>query len=95
MYDETTDTPANARTSNLNEELGQVKFLMSDKTGTLTKNVMKFKRCAIAGVNYGNDQTDEFEDPTLIANLKSRNVSSSSNFVKPLIERHGGLPDAF
>lgn len=33
MYDKRTDTPANARTSNLNEELGQVKFIMSDKTG--------------------------------------------------------------
>lgn len=75
MYDETTDTPANARTSNLNEELGQVKFLMSDKTGTLTQNVMKFKRCAIAGINYGNDQSDEFEDPNLIGNLKSGHVS--------------------
>ncbi|KAI1710341.1 cation transport ATPase (P-type) domain-containing protein [Ditylenchus destructor] len=49
MYDEATDTPANARTSNLNEELGQIKFLMTDKTGTLTCNVMKFKRCTVGG----------------------------------------------
>nr|CAG4651584.1 EOG090X00X3 [Triops cancriformis] len=49
MYHEETDTPAMARTSNLNEELGQVKYVFSDKTGTLTRNVMEFKRCSIAG----------------------------------------------
>uniref|UniRef100_A0A672G7P8 Phospholipid-transporting ATPase n=1 Tax=Salarias fasciatus TaxID=181472 RepID=A0A672G7P8_SALFA len=53
MYYSETDTPAMARTSNLNEELGQVKYLFSDKTGTLTCNVMHFKKCTIAGITYG------------------------------------------
>ncbi|CAD7012535.1 unnamed protein product [Ceratitis capitata] len=43
MYYAETDTPAMARTSNLNEELGMVKYIFSDKTGTLTRNVMVFK----------------------------------------------------
>uniref|UniRef100_A0A672TDJ1 Phospholipid-transporting ATPase n=1 Tax=Sinocyclocheilus grahami TaxID=75366 RepID=A0A672TDJ1_SINGR len=51
MLYEVTNTPAMARTSNLNEELGQVKYIFSDKTGTLTCNVMQFKKCTIAGVN--------------------------------------------
>lgn len=52
MYHEESDTPAMARTSNLNEELGMVKYVFSDKTGTLTKNIMEFKRCSIAEVVY-------------------------------------------
>ncbi|XP_044578260.1 probable phospholipid-transporting ATPase IA isoform X4 [Cotesia glomerata] len=52
MYHAETDTPAMARTSNLNEELGMVNYIFTDKTGTLTKNVMEFKRCSIAGTIY-------------------------------------------
>ncbi|KAJ0759614.1 putative P-type phospholipid transporter [Helianthus annuus] len=53
MYDEETGTPAQARTSNLNEELGMVDTILSDKTGTLTCNQMDFLKCSIAGVPYG------------------------------------------
>lgn len=53
MYDEETGTPAQARTSNLNEELGQVDTILSDKTGTLTCNQMDFLKCSIAGSAYG------------------------------------------
>uniref|UniRef100_A0A8C6Q281 Phospholipid-transporting ATPase n=1 Tax=Nothobranchius furzeri TaxID=105023 RepID=A0A8C6Q281_NOTFU len=75
MYYSETDTPAMARTSNLNEELGQVKYLFSDKTGTLTCNIMHFKKCTIAGITYGNlpsnsNNSTEFDDPTLIQNIE-------------------------
>lgn len=70
MYDPETDTPANARTSNLNEELGQVKYIFSDKTGTLTKNVMVFKQCTIAGVMYGSGNVVEFNSYELLKNLE-------------------------
>eukprot|EP00250_Pteridium_aquilinum_P010204 c19213_g1_i1 orf=370-3075(+) len=53
MYYAETDKPAHARTSNLNEELGQVDTILSDKTGTLTCNQMDFLKCSIAGVSYG------------------------------------------
>lgn len=59
MYHEETDTPAMARTSNLNEELGMVKYIFSDKTGTLTRNVMEFKKCSIARIVYSVEDTPE------------------------------------
>ncbi|CAH2075970.1 unnamed protein product, partial [Iphiclides podalirius] len=49
---EETGQPAMANTSDLNEELGQVEVLFSDKTGTLTKNLMVFKACSIKGHVY-------------------------------------------
>lgn len=58
MYCEETDMPAHARTSNLNEELGQVDTILSDKTGTLTCNSMEFVKCSIAGTAYGRGMTE-------------------------------------
>lgn len=54
-----TNAPAEVvvQTSTLNEELGQIQHLFSDKTGTLTKNYMSFKYCAIGSKVYGLDST--------------------------------------
>ncbi|GJN23863.1 hypothetical protein PR202_gb11553 [Eleusine coracana subsp. coracana] len=53
MYDKESNEPTHARTSNLNEELGMVDTILSDKTGTLTCNMMEFIKCSIAGTAYG------------------------------------------
>jgi magnesium-transporting ATPase (P-type) len=52
MYDDTTDTRAVAR-STIVSDLGRIQYIFSDKTGTLTQNVMRFKRCSVDGSAFG------------------------------------------
>jgi P-type E1-E2 ATPase len=56
MYDAETEKYALSRTSDLIEELGQVDFVFSDKTGTLTQNKMMFRKCSVNGVIYGEGE---------------------------------------
>lgn len=58
MYHAETDTPAIVRTMELNEELGQISYVFSDKTGTLTCNIMEFRKCSINGISYGSGITE-------------------------------------
>ena len=79
MYDAETRTPARAVTSGLNEELGQVQYIFSDKTGTLTRNIMVLKQCSIAGVLYGSSDPDAdgFHDPALLDHLTGGHPTAS------------------
>ncbi|XP_055298222.1 phospholipid-transporting ATPase 11C isoform X2 [Sitodiplosis mosellana] len=52
LYDVEMNQQCLVNTSNLNDELGQVKILFSDKTGTLTKNEMILQQCSINGKKY-------------------------------------------
>lgn len=58
MYYAPQDMPAKARSTSLNVQLGQVGYIFSDKTGTLTQNIMTFKKCCINGIVYSPEQED-------------------------------------
>lgn len=72
MYHDETDTPALCRSSTANGDLGMIEYVFSDKTGTLTRNVMDFQRCSVAGTVYGAppDVEDGGELPEDIAAAK-------------------------
>ncbi|XP_074766216.1 phospholipid-transporting ATPase IH isoform X6 [Athene noctua] len=52
MFDEDTGEGPLVNTSDLNEELGQIEYVFTDKTGTLTENNMEFVECCIEGHVY-------------------------------------------
>jgi phospholipid-translocating P-type ATPase (flippase) len=58
IYHEETDSRCVVRSMGLNDELGVITHVFSDKTGTLTCNVMDFRKCSINGKSYGEGTTE-------------------------------------
>lgn len=81
MYHHETDTPCSVRTMALNEDLGQISHVFTDKTGTLTCNVMNFRKCCINGTSYSGDAAQaksvspwvNFEDAKFLRDLNRPN----------------------
>jgi phospholipid-transporting ATPase len=49
------DFKVRQNTFTINEELGQIEFIFTDKTGTLTANDMQYKYCIIGNQMYDKD----------------------------------------
>uniref|UniRef100_A0A915AR10 Phospholipid-transporting ATPase n=1 Tax=Parascaris univalens TaxID=6257 RepID=A0A915AR10_PARUN len=87
LYHESADKRIQCRALNIPEELGQVQFVMSDKTGTLTENQMKFRRCYVAECDYGTE--------TSTATTSSAATSSSSEVDHELLSRLARTSESF
>ncbi|KAJ2160716.1 hypothetical protein GGF46_002017, partial [Coemansia sp. RSA 552] len=61
MYHAPSDTRAETRTTAINEDLGMVQYVFSDKTGTLTENIMKLRAVMIAGFSYLHMDLDRLQ----------------------------------
>eukprot|EP01083_Nonionella_stella_P217287 780218_1 len=84
MYDPVRDVAIRARTSTLNAELGQLRCIFSDKTGTLTRNVMDFNRCTINGISYGPGELIEGSDEPI---MRARDLISYENGIPELLKK--------
>lgn len=65
MYYSPLDTPCVPKTWNISDDLGQIEYVFSDKTGTLTQNIMEFQKCSIQGVAYGDGVTEAMRGAAL------------------------------
>ena len=73
IYDLINKQKPKVQTSTLNEELGQVKFIFTDKTGTLTKNYMEYKAMSINGKIYGLNNKEKKEKENGMKHIKKKN----------------------
>ncbi|RUP45278.1 hypothetical protein BC936DRAFT_148374 [Jimgerdemannia flammicorona] len=55
MWDDESEKPCVPKSWNLSDDLGQIEYIFSDKTGTLTRNIMEFRKCSIRGRIYGDN----------------------------------------
>ncbi|CAK7565744.1 MAG: drs2 neo1 protein [Sporothrix epigloea] len=69
MYDSKSDTPARCNTNTILENLGQIGYVFSDKTGTLTENVMQFRKMSVAGTSWLHEVDIEAEQVGVDENL--------------------------
>ncbi|XP_026974602.1 probable phospholipid-transporting ATPase IIB isoform X2 [Sagmatias obliquidens] len=67
------------RTSTIPEELGRLVYLLTDKTGTLTRNEMVFKRLHLGTVSYGTDTMDEIQNQLMNSYSQTQSQTSGNN----------------
>ncbi|KAL3959177.1 hypothetical protein ACCO45_007339 [Purpureocillium lilacinum] len=86
MYDPITDTPMVANTTTILENLGQVSYVFSDKTGTMTQNLMRFRKLSVAGVACLHDMDVQRDEAARHGKGKGKDMPASSAPMKALRE---------
>eukprot|EP01044_Picomonas_judraskeda_P001909 COSAG03_NODE_123_length_12291_cov_19.979413_11_plen_927_part_00 len=95
MYDPEHKCGARAATSAILEDLGQIGYVLTDKTGTLTQNVMKFRKCSVAGEAYDSatDRSRIIGDPKLQARCaKATTDDPIITFFRSMALNHTAVP---
>lgn len=93
MYDAANNQPCRMQSSSLNEELGQVSYVFSDKTGTLTDNIMLFRKLSVAGHAWLHDLDLYFpEEPESGVYLFHKAKQVDHGFEPSLLEQLAALP---
>lgn len=72
MYDEDSNTPMSCNTNTILENLGQVSFVLSDKTGTLTENVMRFRGVSLGGIVWRHGNDNDAAEPEISTDGKGK-----------------------
>ncbi|KAH1096056.1 hypothetical protein J1N35_012977 [Gossypium stocksii] len=67
MYCSNSGSRFQCRSLNINEDLGQIRYVFSDKTGTLTENKMEFRKASVYGKDYrsSNLTDDSLQDNSI------------------------------
>ncbi|VDL26992.1 unnamed protein product [Hymenolepis diminuta] len=93
FYDPGSNEKAQVNATNLADELGQIEFLFSDKTGTLTQNKMIFKSYSLANDHHiysveegalfmirSSNKASTISDPTKKSSINFLNVNATNYF---------------